>query len=131
MSQEANKAMVRRSFEEQWNAGNLDIIDELFILDDPGGRKAWVQSVLDLFSEATLTTGEAIAEGDRVAQPWSVRGVLQHDLDGVGSPGERVEYSGVGLFRVVDGKLLEEGVFTEGFGTVLLGQTYQAAEAAR
>ena len=125
MSQDANKALVSRYFEEQWNAGNLDIVDELAVLDDYEGRKEWARSVLDVFSESKLTTGEAIAEGDRVAQPWSVRGVLQRDCDGVGSPGETVEYSGVALLRIVDGKLVEEGVFTEGFGSVLLGQTYK------
>jgi hypothetical protein len=31
----------------------------------------------------------------------------------VGSAGESVEYSGVGLLGVVDGKLDEEGVFSE------------------
>ncbi len=125
MSPEANKAMVRRCFDEQWNAGNLDLIDELVICDDPEGRKAWAQCVRDLCSESLLTTGEAIAEGDRGAQVWSVKGVLQRDCDGVGSPGETVEYSGVGLFRIVDRRLREEAVFTEGFGSVLLGQTYE------
>ncbi len=125
MSEEANKALVRRYFDEQWNAGNMDIVDELVLCDDPEGRKAWGRSVLEVFSGSTLTTGEAIAEGDRVAQPWSVTGVLQRDYEGVGSPGESVEYSGVALLRVAGGKLVEEGVFSEGFGSILLGQTYQ------
>jgi predicted ester cyclase len=69
--------------------------------------------------------GDPLAEGDRVVLPWSVRGVLQRDFDGVGSPGETVEYSGLAMLRIRDGKIVEDVAFTEGFGSVTLGQTYK------
>jgi predicted ester cyclase len=125
MSEEANKALVRRYFDEQWNARNMDVVDELTVSEDPEGRKAWVQSVLAVFRESRLTMGDPLAEGDRVVLPWSVRGVLQRDFDGVGSPGETVEYSGLAMLRIRDGKIVEDVAFTEGFGSVTLGQTYK------
>lgn len=125
MSEESNKALVRRYFDERWNQGNVDIVDELATMDDPEGNKAWVRSVLAAFKESRLTMGEPVAEGDRVVLPWSAKGVLQRDYEGSGSPGETVEYSGLALLRVANGKIVEDVAYTEGFGSVLLGQTYK------
>ena len=36
---EENKALVRRYFEETWDKGNLDLIDELFTTDFV--RQSW------------------------------------------------------------------------------------------
>jgi predicted ester cyclase len=125
VSEEANKALVRRYFDERWNQGNVEIVDELTTIEDPEGHKAWVRSVLAAFKESRLTMGEPVAEGDRVVLPWSVRGVLQRDYEGSGAPGETVEYSGLALLRVSDGKIVEDAAYTEGFGSILLGQTYK------
>ena len=125
MSEASNKALVLRYFDERWNRGNVDIVDELATMDDPEGNKAWVRSVLAVFEESRLTMGEPVAEGDRVVLPWSAKGVLQRAYEGVGSPGETVEYSGLALLRVSDGKIVEDVAYTEGFGSVLLGQTYE------
>ncbi len=44
--------------------------------------------------------------------------------DGFGSPGETVEYSGLALLRISNGKIIEDVAYTEVFGSILLGQTY-------
>ena len=126
MSAEANKALVRRYFDERWNAKNYDIVDELTAGGDPEEHKAWLRSVHAVYSESQLTLGEPVAEGDRVVLPWSTTGVLQSSYDGVGSPGERVEFSGLAMLRIADGKIIEDRAYSEGFGSVLLGQTYKA-----
>jgi hypothetical protein len=125
MSEEENKALVRRYFHERWNAHNVDVVDEPCTDSDPEGHKAWVRSVLAVFKESHLTMGEPLAEGDRVVLPWSVRGVLERDYEGVGSPGETVEYAGLAMMRIADGKIVEDQAYSEGFGSVVLGQTYQ------
>jgi len=125
VSEEANKALVRRYFDERWNARNYDVVDELTTGGDPEGHKAWLRSVHAVYSESTLTMGDPVAEGDRVVLPWSVRAVLQRDYEGVGSPGETVEFSGLAMVRVEEGKIVDDAAYSEGFGSVLLGQTYE------
>jgi predicted ester cyclase len=121
---EANKALVVRYFDELWNQHNYDVVDELAVEEDPAGFKEFARGLNGAFTEAHLTCGEPIAEGDRVALPWSVKGTLAGPIDGVGAPGEAVEYEGVALFRVVAGKIVGDGAYTEGFGSVALGQLY-------
>jgi predicted ester cyclase len=125
VSVEANKTLVRRYFDERWNARNYDIVDELTAVGDAEEHKAWVRSVHAVFSEYQLSLGEPVAEGDRVVLPWTATGVLQSPYEGVGSPGEQVEFSGLAMVRIADGKIVEDAAYTEGFGSVILGQTYQ------
>jgi predicted ester cyclase len=131
MSQSDSKALARRYFDERWNKRNLEVIDELVAdeffsdalnIDD---FKGWHREVLAAFSEYVLTMDDPIAEGKRVLVPWSVTAVLQTPYEGIGAPGERVQFGGFALLRIVDGKIVEDTAYSEGFGSVLLGQTYE------
>jgi hypothetical protein len=51
--------------------------------------------------------------------------VLQGPYEGVGLPGEQMEFSGLAMVRIADGKVVEHTAYTEDFGSVILGQTYQ------
>ncbi len=121
---DANKALVLRYFDELWNEHNYDIVDELASEEDPADFKRFARELNEAFTEAHLTCGAPIAEGDRVALPWSVKGTLAGPIEGVGAPGEAVEYEGVALLRIVAGKIVGDGTYTEGFGSVALGQLY-------
>ena len=87
--------------------------------------KEWQRSSLAVFSEYKLTLDDPIAEGDRVLVPWSVSAVLQTPYEGIGSPGERVQFGGFALLRLAGGKIVDDTAYSEGFGSVLLGQTYE------
>ena len=126
MSQEeTNKDIVRRYFDERWNARNYGVVDELDGSGDIEEHKAWLAQVHALFSESRLTIGDMVAEGDRVALHWKTAGVLRDQYEGFGSPGEHVVYSGIALLRIADGKIVDDVAYSEGFGTVLLGQMYE------
>ena len=69
MSAEENKAIVRRVFEEVWNKGNLDIIDELvasdFVRHDPAspeeirGREG-IKPFIEMYQYAFPDTEETV-----------------------------------------------------------------------
>jgi hypothetical protein len=128
MSEESTKAIAGRYFEERSSRSSCDSVGEL-----PTGaesHRAWPGSLHAAFSEHRVTLGDPVAEGDRVVLPWSVTGVLAQDHQGAGSPGEDVQFSGLAMLTIVDGEIVDDIAFSEGFGSVLLGQSYRPAAAA-
>ena len=84
MSEEENKALVRRAFEEGWNAGNLDVFDETdapeYVLHDPSvpedvrgveAVKQFASMYLRAFPDLNFTLEEQLAEGDKVVTRWT------------------------------------------------------------
>ena len=75
MSAEANKALVRRYWEEVWNQGNLAMIEDLFSPQLIEGQKYFVSRTLQAFSHSHVTIEDMIAEGDKVATRYSWQAV--------------------------------------------------------
>ena len=118
MSPEANKALVRRFVQEFWNEGDTTAVDELIAIDaaihmptgevvDPEGFKRFVAMWRESFPDWHSTVEELIAEGDRVAERWTGRGIHQGELQGIPPTGKRVEVPGSVFYRIVDGKIVE------------------------
>ncbi len=117
---EENKALVRRWFEELFNAQNLDVADEITAPDHvnhdptlpdlppgPEGDKHVVNLYHGAFPDANITVEEQVAEGDEVVTRWTGHGTHQGDLMGVPPSGNRVEVTGMTLNRVSGGKIVE------------------------
>jgi len=116
---EANKALVRRYFEEVWNKGNLDLVDELVSVDIVGhvregeftgfeGNKQHVISFRTPFPDVHITIEDLIAEGDKVAMRYTVTGTHKDELMGIIPPtGKQVTMTGIVIFRIADGKFGE------------------------
>ncbi len=120
MSLEENKAIVQR-FGQVWSAGKLDIVDELAAPDlvvsypalpeDIHGPEAFKQLLRDWYSafpDVEASVDEVIAEGDKVAARWICRGTHQGEFLGIPPTGRRVQLTGITIFRVADGKVVEE-----------------------
>src|SRR3989442_10560864 len=84
-----NEALIRRWFEEVWNKGREDAIDEMFaedgiahgLSDDSGdplrGQAAFKQfqaEFSEAFPDVVVTFEDTIAEGDKVAAVCTVLG---------------------------------------------------------
>ena len=119
MSTEANKALVRRWWEET-DKGNLAIIDELcapdYIDHSPplpgmGEGSAAVRKANETLAAAfpdTVHTIEAmIAEGDLVVTRLRGRATFLGECLGIPPNGKVVEITGISIHRVADGKLVE------------------------
>jgi predicted ester cyclase len=98
---------------------DLDAIDELMTEDyaiTSGGVtirgraafKAWVRQFQSLLLDATNETLEvfASAAGDRVVSRWVCRG-RNNGVFGLPPDGRPVEFSGIAIWRVRDGRLAE------------------------
>ena len=119
---EENKALVRRWFEEVWNRGRAEAIEELFAEDGvargladasgqelrgPAGFKPFFRQFRDAFPEIEVTVEDTVAEGDKVAARCSVRGAHRGDTLGFAATDRAVEFDGICIVRVRDGKIVE------------------------
>lgn len=75
---------------------------------DAEGHRQYSQVMLAAFPNLDRTIDDLVAEGDRVVARWSARGV--HEGEFMGSPpsGKMVTSSGITIFRVADGRVVEE-----------------------
>jgi steroid delta-isomerase-like uncharacterized protein len=112
MSTAENKAIVRRYFDERWNHGNLDVIDELVApSQDIEQAKAWVRAEFAAFGNIRLTILDMVAEGDQVVLRWRVDATHHGDYLGIAATGKPVSYEGVAWLRILDGKIAEDQPF--------------------
>lgn len=117
---EENKALARRILEDLVVALNLDNLDEYFaddvvvhvpFLDLPPGReglRVLYSSFPGAISDVVLTFEDQIAEGDRVVTRWSSEFTHTGDLFGVPATGKRVKQSGIMIYRIRGGKVVEQ-----------------------
>jgi predicted ester cyclase len=115
MSLEANKAVVRRYWNEVWNEGKLELIEELFGSEAMvQGQRDFVSKTLAAFSDSLVTLLDLVAEGDRVVvrYEWRARHTGVYDLALGGIPmsvpptGKDVWDRGIAIFQVVDGRIV-------------------------
>jgi len=117
-----NKAFIRRWFEEVWNKGREEAIDEMFAeegiangLEDESGRplrgatgfKPFFRKFREAFPEIEVVVEDVIAEGDKVAARCTVRGRHRGDTLGFAATEKPVEFTGMTIVRIRDGKIVE------------------------
>ena len=118
MSTEENKAVIRRVIEEVWNKGNLAVADEViannYVFDaagqefkGPEGLKQAVTIYRTAFPDFHITIDDMVAEGDKVASRFTVRGTHKGDLMGIAPTGKQVTVTGTAFNRLVGGKEVE------------------------
>ncbi len=119
MSLEENKALVRRYAEEVLNRRNLDLLDEIFAPDfvQYGADPDQVSGVEDLkqffvmlrsgFPDFQVTIEDLLAEGDKVVLHFTFQGTHQGEFTSIGPTGKQVTMTGIDIFRIADGKIVE------------------------
>ena len=119
---EENKALVRRWFEEVWNKGRASAIAEMLaedciihgLSDDttqplrgPAGFLPFHAQFREAFPGIEVVVEDQIAEGDMVATRFSVRGKHLGDSLGFAATQSPVDFTGVVITRIEDGKVIE------------------------
>lgn len=120
MSEEDNKAIFRRYVEEVSNEGNLDLADEIFdkylahqadgsVLErGPEDVKRFMGEFREGFPDFHSTIEDMVAEGDKVATRWRMRGTHRGAFRGIAPTNKEVEMTGIGIFRFSsEGKVVE------------------------
>ena len=119
---EENKALLRRWFDEVWNKGRADAIEEMFdeygiahgLSDDPSNPirgpqnfRPFHTTFREAFPNMVIVIEDMIAEGDKVAARCSVRGRHEGDFLEKAATQSPVEFTGIAIVRIANGKIVE------------------------
>jgi steroid delta-isomerase-like uncharacterized protein len=122
-----SRALVRRFWEGLVGTGDLALADELlgpgytvhYAGNRPMDRDGFLQ-FLDVlrsaFPDVAVTVEDLLAEGDKVAVRWTWSGTSLGPFLGIPPTGEVIVGSGIGLFRISNGKIVEDFVQEDTFG---------------
>ncbi|MDT7604918.1 MAG: hypothetical protein QOF61_2915 [Acidobacteriota bacterium] len=119
---EDNGKFIRRWFEEVWNKGREEAIDEMFAADgvahgltgadgEPlrgaADFKPFFHTFREAFPDVEVVVEDTISEGDRVAARCTVRGLHRGDTLGYAATQLPTEFTGICIVRIRDGKIVE------------------------
>lgn len=120
MGVEANRSLVRRFYEQVWNEGNVEVAAEVFAEDyvrhdlrptealpGPEGQAKIAADFRAAFPDLRMVVDLVLAEGDLVAARWTTEGTNTGAWAGRPPTGKRATFSGVNIFRLRDGKVVE------------------------
>ena len=121
MSQE-NKALMQRWFDEVWNNGSAEAIGSMLTdnvaihgLTDTSGAPVTGAAAFSefhsqfrsAFPDIIITVEDLISEGDKVVARCLVRAKHTGDSLGFAATHSDVEFTGIAIVRVRDGKIAE------------------------
>ncbi len=119
MSEEDNKAVVRRYYNEVLNQRNVDLLNDLAVEDyiehDPfpgqgnglADFKDRVVGLCSAFDPLRFTIEDVVAEGDKVVVRWTNAGTHSGSFMGIAATGKEFGIAGIDIHAVRGGKLAE------------------------
>lgn len=119
MSLEENKAVIRRMTDEFYNQGNIESAEQFFadtyVHHDPAspqvrdrdGLKIMVRAFCTGCPDLHIMIDDLLADGDMVTKRWTFHATHTGDLSGMPPTGKGITMSGLELFRLANGKIVE------------------------
>ena len=104
-SMSKNKALMRRIYEEMWNARNPSLAVEIF--DQPEGVERFVSQFLASFPDLQHTIEGMIEEGDQVAVQFAARGTHQGSWLQFPPTARSIQYTGVTVAHIEANKVVK------------------------
>jgi len=141
-----NKFIVRRLYEEVWNARKLDVVDELIspshALHDPNvsgsqiGPDAYKQQVARFttaFPDLHFAIEDIFSEKDKLVVSWMISGTHKGEYEGIPPTDKKISVDGITINHIANGKILDSYVSWDALGLMrqlghapLLGKTIVA-----
>lgn len=140
----ANKALVRRFYEEVYVDWNMAMVDEVvsprFTSHDwpehgPTGPLAfrdYYAAIRSAVPDARYEVDDLIAEGDKVVVRWRLLGTHEGDFGGIAASGKAITLKGIAIYRLDAGMLMERWVVSDLHGLLEeIGRVTSAPRPAR
>jgi steroid delta-isomerase-like uncharacterized protein len=119
MAQE-NSALIRRWFEEVWNKGRMEAIDEMASPSVIGhGQaqhdtdiglqefRAFASSIRSAFPDLKVTIDHTVEQGDKVVARWTATMTHKGNFLGFAPTGKTATITGTTTQRIAGGKIVE------------------------
>jgi len=129
MSSAANKALVQRLVTEMIQGGDLSLAAELFdpayVAHDPSnptraggivGATQFIAMLHEMATDLRYTATYWLADGDLVSYYWTLQFTHSGPLMGVPPSGKAVTVTGIDMFRVSHGKIVESWAYADALG---------------
>jgi len=112
-------AFIHRWFDEVWNNQSEAAVDELFAEDGvghglggepirgPAEFKTFHRAFISAYPDLKVLVEDTVVEGDKIAARCRVTGVHQGHGIGLAPTNQPVEFTGMVIVRVKDGKIVE------------------------
>lgn len=123
-----NEKIAHRFHMDIFQAGKLDVADELFAPDfvahfpgsddihGPEAVKEWAQAIRTGLPDLKLSHDHTVSQGDHVVIRWTGKGTHKGEMLGVPASGKRVTSTGYDEFRIQSGKIVEMWQIWDLFG---------------
>ena len=120
---EQNKEIARRYYEECWNQGKVDRLDQLVAKDcryhDPvfpslapgiDSLKRHIGLCRNAFPDLRFSLDDMIAERDEVVVHWTAKGTQEGSFLGVSATRKNATVGGTSIYRIKNQKMVEQFV---------------------
>ena len=124
--EDMNKEFMQVYTEDFWNTHNLAAINKYysadFIMHSVSGDrnleqyKQLCQEYFTAFPDLHITSDDLVAEGDKVAKRWTVTSTHKGEFMGIPATGNHIRVTGIEIFRIKDGKIVELWVNMDNLG---------------
>jgi steroid delta-isomerase-like uncharacterized protein len=119
-----NKEAVRLLFEEVFNNGRVELLQDLVSDDYVGARgekgaaafQAQTAGLIAAFPDIQYQLKELIGEDDIVAVRWTWNGTHNAPFNAIPATGISVASEGMGIYGCRDGKIVSENIQTDRLG---------------
>ncbi len=112
-------ATMQRWMDEAINGGDLSVVDELahpgYVYRNPTEELRGAEAIKGLFAayragfpDFHVRVDERVADGDRIAQTFTMTGTHRGEFMGIPATGKTIEVHGAVFSRLADGKIAEE-----------------------
>jgi predicted ester cyclase len=111
LSEEQNRTVIRRLFEDVWNGRHLDAATDVLAPDYADRERSWGEVVLPAFPDTHFTIEDMLAEGDRVATRVMWRATHEGEFAGIAPTGRQIEIPAMFIHRMEQQEAVESWAF--------------------
>ena len=121
-----NQQLIRDYFNEVWNKGNLDLLDELLSIDylnhsssiqdvppGPAGLKPIVNAMRIAFPDLHYTIQDLIVTDDRVVARVKMSGTHTGDFFGIPPTNKKISVNQINIEHITNGRISEHWRITD------------------